>query len=65
MAAVEPSNDGQIDSAVLLRKLNLLESSLENKADQHDIKELRDLIQANSNSILKLENRVSILEKAL
>ena len=65
MATVETSNEGEIDVAALLRKVNMLEVSLEMKAGVHEIAQLRDLTKSQASSITKLEHRVTALEKAL
>jgi hypothetical protein len=62
MATVEAGNDGEIDVAALLRKVNMMEVSLEMKAGVHEIVQVKELCKNQASSINKLESRVSALE---
>jgi hypothetical protein len=44
MASVETSNDGSFDAAALLRKVSILEGTVDKKANASEVKELRDSI---------------------
>lgn len=44
MAAVEPTENGQIDSQAILRKIGQLESLIDSKVGQDDLKELQESV---------------------
>jgi DNA-binding Xre family transcriptional regulator len=64
MASVEAGKDGEIDVAALLRKVNMMEVSIEMKAGVHEIAQVRELCKNQASSINKLDIRVGALEKA-